>query len=380
MACVSVDSPKIKHFERRVFAGSGSRFTSGDTLFARITPCAENGKTALVGDFPAGDLFGFGSTELIVLAARPKISIPDFIYYMVKSPRVRELLISRMVGTSGRQRVPIEAFDDVRVLLPPLPEQRKIAAILSSVDEIIEKTEAVIEQLQVVKKAMLQELLTRGIPGRHSRFKQTEIGEIPEEWEVVALDSVAVRGSGHTPNKKEPTYWDGGIKWISLRDSARLDRLYISETTATVSAEGIRHSSAVEHPPGTVVLSRDAGVGKSAITTETMAVSQHFMAWRCGDRLDNHFLYYWLQCKKPEFERVAAGSTIKTIGLKYFKDLTIPLPLVVEQRQIGNALKSLDFRIFEEEQCLRKGIGVKSALMSVLLTGEVRVTHVEEAA
>ena len=84
----------------------------------------------------------------------------------------------------------------VPILLPPLPEQRKIAAILSSVDEVIEKTEAVIEQLQVVKKAMMQELLTRGLPGRHTRFKQTEIGEIPEEWEVNGGDLAELRRPG----------------------------------------------------------------------------------------------------------------------------------------------------------------------------------------
>jgi hypothetical protein len=76
------------------------------------------------------------------------------------------------------------------ILAPPLPEQRKIAEILSSVDETIEKTEDVIAQLDVVKKAMLEELLTRGIPGRHSRFKMTEIGEVPAEWDVAPLGSL----------------------------------------------------------------------------------------------------------------------------------------------------------------------------------------------
>ena len=81
------------------------------------------------------------------------------------------------------------------VALPPLPEQRKIAAILSAVDEVIEKTEAVIESLQTLKKAMMQELLTRGLPGRHTRFKQTEIGEIPEEWEAASVRRR--RSTGH---------------------------------------------------------------------------------------------------------------------------------------------------------------------------------------
>src|SRR4051794_14100235 len=95
--------------------------------------------------------------------------------------------------------------------------------------------------------------------------KQTEVGAIPEDWAVVLLDSVARRGSGHTPDKTHPEYWGGKIKWISLQDSDRLDRLYIRETAANITPAGIANSSAKMHPNGTVVLSRDAGVGKSAI-------------------------------------------------------------------------------------------------------------------
>ena len=264
--------------------------------------------------------------------------------------------------------------------LPPVEEQRKIAAILSSVDDAIGASQAVIDQLQVVKKAMMAELLTKGLPGRHTKFKQTELGQVPEAWEVVLLDSVAKRGSGHTPDKKHPEYWDGEIKWVSLKDSWQLDRLYIEDTEAKITPLGIANSSAVEHPPGTVVLSRDAGVGKSAITTGVMAVSQHFMAWVCGPRLDNHFLYYWLQQEKPEFERIAIGNTIKTIGLPYFKALQIPLPPVDEQRAISQILVSADQRLFAEEEAQASRRHLKSALMSVLLTGEVRVRVDKEAA
>ena len=84
----------------------------------------------------------------------------------------------------------------VGIPLPPLPEQRKIAAILSSVDDAIEKTRAVIDQVQVVKRGLMQELLTRGLPGRHTRFKQTEIGEIPEEWDFLPLRAMAASDRG----------------------------------------------------------------------------------------------------------------------------------------------------------------------------------------
>ncbi|HCF5391392.1 MULTISPECIES: restriction endonuclease subunit S [Pseudomonas] len=199
-------------------------------------------------------------------------------------------------------------------------------------------------------------------------------GNVPkDDWEHVLLDSVTKRGSGHTPDKKHPEYWDGSIKWISLQDSAQLDALYIEDTAATITIEGIKNSSAVLHQKGTVVLSRDAGVGKSAIMATDMAVSQHFMAWTCGQRLDNHFLYYWLQSKKPEFERIANGNTIKTIGLPYFKELTIPLPPLEEQKHIASALSGIDTLISSLDQLIAKKRDIQQTTMQQLLTGQIRL-------
>jgi len=205
-------------------------------------------------------------------------------------------------------------------------------------------------------------------------YKQTEIGVIPEDWEIVLLDSVAKRGSGHTPDKKHPEYWGGQIKWISLQDTHRLDRLYIFDTAATITPAGIANSSATMHSAGTVVLSRDAGVGKSAIMRDDMAVSQHFMAWKCGSSLNNHFLYYWLQSHKSEFERIAMGNTIKTIGLPYFRQLAIPLPPTkAEQEANAEALSDADALIESLEQLIANKRHIKQGAIQELLTGRKRL-------
>jgi type I restriction enzyme S subunit len=127
-----------------------------------------------------------------------------------------------------------------------------------------------------------------------------------------------------------------------------------------------------------VVVSRDAGVGKSAIMRTDMAVSQHFIAWRCGTQLDNHFLYYWLQSAKPEFERIANGSTIKTIGLPYFRELKIPHPPVPEQRAIATALSDVDALLGALERLIAKKRDLKQAAMQQLLTGQTRLTGFPE--
>ena len=108
----------------------------------------------------------------------------DFLYYLIQHHKRR---LTRLAAGSTFLELSKRTVRGFRVTVPPLSEQRKIAAILSSVDDAIEKTRAVIDQVQVVKRGLMQELLTRGLPGRHTRFKQTEIGEIPDSWDVVSL-------------------------------------------------------------------------------------------------------------------------------------------------------------------------------------------------
>ena len=113
----------------------------------------------------------------------------DFLYYLIQYHKRR---LQRLAAGSTFLEVSKRAIHSFRVAAPPLPAQRKIAAILSSLDDAIEKTRAVIDQVQVVKRGLMQDLLTRGLPGRHTRFKQTEVGEIPEEWSCVSLGSLVV--------------------------------------------------------------------------------------------------------------------------------------------------------------------------------------------
>jgi len=205
--------------------------------------------------------------------------------------------------------------------------------------------------------------------------RKLEASAIPDGWKYDLLDNFAERCSGHTPSKSHPEYWDGGIKWISLTDSHRLDKGYVYATDKEISLEGIKNSSADLHPAETVVLSRDAGIGKSGVMAEPMAVSQHFIAWKCDNknRLNSWYLYNWLQLNKAEFERQAVGSTIKTIGLPYFKKLKIAVPPYPEQKKIAKILSTWDKAITTTEQRLANSQQQKKALMQQLLTGKKRL-------
>ena len=253
--------------------------------------------------------------------------------------------------SNGLLNISRETFFGVEIATPTLPEQRKIAECLDSVDALIEAQRQKVEELKAHKKGLMQQLFPQeGETQSRLRFPEFEGAG---EWDEKHLESLAKRGSGHTPSRSKPEYYDGGIKWISLADSKRLDQGLISKTEVEISDEGIKNSSAVLHKIGSVLISRDAGIGKSAVMAMPMAVSQHFIVWTCDDqKLSNYFLYQLLQHSKPLFERAATGSTIKTIGLQFFIGLRFRFPSRSEQQRIADCLTNLDNLIAAEIKML----------------------------
>ena len=134
----------IPGYEMEAFTG-GTKFRNGDTIMARITPCLENGKTARV-DILDDDEIGFGSTEYIVFRAKEGYD-PDFIYYLVTSPVIREPAIKSMVGSSGRQRVQTDVVQQLKVMVPCLQEQQAISSVLRALDDKIAANRRINENL-----------------------------------------------------------------------------------------------------------------------------------------------------------------------------------------------------------------------------------------
>ena len=212
----------------------------------------------------------------------------------------------------------------------------------------------------------------------HSEKKKTLIPQLRFKgfdgfWKEILLEDFAKRGSGHTPNKSYPEYYNGEINWISLTDSKKLDNGYIEFTNTKITQLGLDNSSAVLHPAGSVLLSRDAGVGKSAVMKHSMAVSQHFIVWSPKENFSsNWFLYNVLQILKPEFERIAIGSTIKTIGLPYFKKLKITVPTFPEQQKIASFLSAVDEKIQQLSRKKELLEQYKKGVMQQLFSGKLR--------
>lgn len=274
---------------------------------------------------------------------------------------------------------------DLPLLLPPLPEQRKIAAILSSVDDAIEATQAVIDQLQVVKKAMMAELLTRGLPGRHTRFKMTEIGEIPEEWEVRRIGDLIETSAYGTSAKSEA----GGSGFPVLRipnvvtESITIEDLkYASLKASEVEAYALR--------PGDLLVIRTNGnplyVGRAAVVPQlagTWLYASYLIRLRVNHAvITPEFLH---EAMRSEAVRKTMQGAIRTSAGNYnlntqgIVNTIVPVPSLTEQAKLTSLTKTIEGRCSAELTYLAELRTVKSALMSVLLTGEVRVKPDEGA-
>ena len=322
--------------------------------------------TAPVGPISKNNI-GTGVMSPLYTVFRFKDRNNDFYQHYFKTAGWHAYMRQASSTGARHDRMAIASDDFMAMPLPvsSFGEQQKIADCLSSLDELIAAQARKVSALKTQKKGLMRQLVpNEGETQPRLRFPEFQASA---DWEVKKLEDLAKRGSGHTPSKSKPEYYSGGIKWISLADSKRLDAGLISETETEISLQGIKKSSAVLHAAGSVLISRDAGVGKSGVMALPMAVSQHFIVWTChAHLLSNWFLYYLLQEMKPMFERIATGSTIKTIGLPFFKELRIAIPTLPEQQRVANCLISVDDHINAATQELEALKTHKKGLMQRL--------------
>ena len=184
MADVTPGNAFVYPQKKRAYKGGGSRFQSGDTLFARITPCLENGK--IVRFSHTDDEPCFGSTEFFVFRGKPNISDSTYIFYLALSPMIREPAVKSMTGASGRQRAMLSSIENIPVPAYSLPTQRKIAAVLSAYDDLIENNTRRIKILEDMAQTLYREWFVHfQFPGHENvPMVESPLGPIPQEWEI----------------------------------------------------------------------------------------------------------------------------------------------------------------------------------------------------
>ena len=294
---------------------------------------------------------------------------PNFGWHMMNHSRRG---FDRLTQGSTFEAIGRPVIIGLPILLPPLPEQRAIAAVLDSIDEATERTEAVIAATEQLRGSLLHELLTRGVPGWHTEWKDVPgLGSIPADWDVVRLGDVAAVERGkfaHRP-RNEPRFYGGSIPFIQTGDVVQANGR-IKEHSQTLNELGLSISRLF--PTGTIVITIAANIGETAITDYPVAFPDSLVGI-IPTAIDRRFLEYFLRTQKTRLSQFAPESAQKNINLEDLRPLSTPVPSQREQTAIAAALDGVEDLIEQARVERETRQALKESASEALLTGRVRV-------
>ncbi|KAF5427177.1 MAG: type I restriction enzyme, S subunit [Candidatus Methanomarinus sp.] len=286
---------------------------------------------------------------------------PEFLAYLLTNEAIQ---LANKSGRTTQANISGTILKTYETLVPPLPEQKKIAAILSSVDDTIQATQAVIDQTYRVKQGLLQQLLTRGIG--HTRFKQTKIGEIPVEWDVVRLGEVF-------SHRKEP-----GISGLPVMSVTMKDGLIERHTLNRRIASELLPEKHLRAQKGDLVYNMmRMWQGASGVAWNDCIVSPAYVLCNPSDLILPRFIAQFFKAPSTirKLHQHSQGITEDRLRLYFhnFAEIVIGLPSKIEQEQISDILESIDNEVTSHKNEFNSLQRIKKAMMQDLLTGRVRV-------
>jgi type I restriction enzyme S subunit len=334
----------------------------GDLIIARA---GTTGVSVLVEKDFENVIFG---SYLIKVRLSRKVH-PKFMRYFCQSRLYWDHITSSQAG-STLKNISLPVLRSLNVPLPSsIEEQQKIAEILSTVDEAIQKTNEIIAKTERLKKGLMQELLTKGIG--HKEFKDTEIGRIPKDWKVVKIGDIAQTSSGGTPSRAKREYYGGNIPWVK---SSELKDNIIYDTEEKITKEGLQNSSAKIFPKGTLLIAMyGATVGKTGILGIDAATNQAICAILPNKTFDPNFLKSYIIFRRDRLISISSGGAQPNISQEIIRAFKIPLPPLSEQQRIAEVFLTVDKKLEIERNEKAKLERIKQGLMDLLLTGKIRV-------
>lgn len=326
MACV-FDDANAPEPEERAFKEVSKGYTyfeRNDVLLAKITPCFENGKAAFLDSLPHA--VGFGSTEFHVLRATSKID-PKYLFYMVWNPRFRFSGERNMTGSAGQKRVPVDFLKKYKIPLPPLEEQKRIAAILDKADGIRRKRQQAM--------AMADEFLCSVFL---DMFGDPVVN--PKGWEVKEIKEIGKVTTGNTPSRKRPDYYGEDIEWIKS-DNINTPSNYLTRAAEGLSSKG----KAVGRTVGkdAILVTCIAGspdcIGNLALADREVAFNQQINALETNDKVDTLFMYSQLMVGKKLIQKASTNSMKGMVSKGKFELIPVMVPPIEMQLQFTSIFR-----------------------------------------
>lgn len=338
-------------------------FKRGDIIIAKITPCFENGKGALLNNIT--NEYGFGSTEFHVIRCK---QCNLFIYYHTMSYAFRKRLESQMTGSAGQKRVPADSISSYKIPVPPLSEQQKIAEVLSTWGKAIEKQSRLIEKLELRKKGLMQQLLTgkKRLPGFSSEWEEVKLWEIGTFFKGAGVPKDEISSSGAY---KCLTYGDIYTKYnTQIKDV----KCFISQETAKISKK-IEYGDICFASSGETL----KDIGKCAVFVDDNIgyAGGDIIIFRKNIKTNPILLAYILNSEYVNKQKysVGQGHSVVHIYIHNLEKIKIKIPYIKEQSAITELLSYCDKEIKLAYQKLKILKQQKKGLMQVLLTGKKRI-------
>ena len=343
------------------------RIKTGDIL---LSSSASLGRTAVVDKYAENSII---YTGLIRMRPAKNVLFAPFIEFILKSPGFQQQIEAMGVGSVIRHFGPYH-LKQMKVSIPPLPTQKHIVEILSSLDDKIKLNRQTNATLEAIAQAIFKEwFVDFNFPGATGEMVESELGMIPEGWRVGKLgDILEIRG-GTTPNTQEEKFWnDGQYHWATPKDLSNLCSPFLLTTERKITKEGVRQISSGILPTGTLLLSSRAPIGYLAISVMPVSINQGFIAINAKET-SNLYILHWLKENMDTVISRANGSTFLEISKSNFREIEHVIP----DTQIANSFDEIISPIFEKikinEQQSTNLTTIRDTLLPKLMNGEIEV-------
>jgi type I restriction enzyme S subunit len=306
----------------------------------------------------------------------------DFLFYSILNFK-RQL--KRVSQGSTFEAINSKELQEFEINCFPLPQQRKIAQILTTCDAVIEKTAAAIAKYQAMKQGLMHDLFTRGIDVNTGKlrpkqedapqlYKESELGWIPKEWEVKPISEIGEVISGGTPSSTVTEFWNGDIVWITPSDLSKLKKVVIDDSERKITTKGLISSSALLIKKDSIILSSRAPIGYCAVVSTEFTTNQGCKSISFKENHNVYYHYYNLMLNISRVKLKGEGTTFAEISKKELEKINLSFPdNVKEQEMIALRMKAIEDDIQTEQSALSKYQQLKTGLMQDLLSGKVEV-------
>lgn len=329
-------------------------FRDDDVLFAKITPCMENGKCAIAKNLVNG--VGFGSTEFHVLRAKDEI-IPEWVYYYLRQEDVRKEAERHMTGSAGQRRVPSKFLEETLIPLPPLDEQKRIAAILTKADRLRRLRRYARELSDSYLQSVFLEMFGESLK--------------PTNPQNLLGDLVTITGGG-TPAREVQAYYEGHIPWLTAKD---MIADYITDTQEHVTEEAIKNSATKLIPEGSVLVVVKSKVLMHrlplAITKVALCHGQDIKSIQCSTKILSEFLIYVLKHNTHRLLYQARGANTEGLTLPMLREIPVPDVSVLLQQKFAQVVQKYERLRTQQRESARQGEYLFQSLLHRAFRGEM---------